>query len=238
MVNLSHTAAVFLSLSLFKASAEDAIPQACTEQFNSLVSCTALLSDLGSSCLECWSSSLPTDATDCNDGESKFCAAFASCDCGSCNPQVLAITDCLVDDGVGGGGCQIDCGTSTGTLDPNQDTPAIDYSVPKACAEQFSSLVSCTTFLPDLGESCLECWTNSIPKDPTDCNDGETKFCAAFASCDCGSCDSEIIAITDCLVDEGVGGEGCQIDCESGSSSKSLALAFVLVSGIVLALTL
>lgn len=214
MVNLSHTAAFFLSLFLYKVSAEDTIPLNCTEQFNSLVSCTALLSDLGDSCLACWTSSLPQDATDCADGETRFCTAFASCDCGSCNTEVLAITDCLVDEGVGGEGCQIDCGETTATLNPEPDTPATDDDIPEACTELFDSLVTCAAALPDLGFACLGCWSNTIPRDATDCTDGESQFCAAFESCNCESCDSQVITLTSCLVDEALGLSGCQFDCE------------------------
>ena len=236
MVKLSKT--VFLFLLLCKVSAGNIVPDACTELSDSLQNCTALLSDNGDSCLECWISSIPQDAKECNDGENDFCAAFASCDCGSCSQVIIDVTECLVD---AKGGCYIDCGTTTATLDPKVDTPATNNTIPEACTEQFNSLVSCAAALPDLGQTCLKCWPTSIPQDATDCNDGERKFCAAFTSCYCGSCDSKVVAITDCLVNQRLqelGDAVCQINCGSGGSGMPLASAFALISSIILALTL
>ena len=95
----------------------------------------------------------------------------------------------------------------------------IPFAIPDACTAQATSFSSCAATLPDAGDSCLGCWVSYVPQDATDCNDGETQFCAAFASCDCGSCDPDVIALTDCLVDEGVGGDGCQVDCEGKSGN-------------------
>lgn len=243
MVKLSHVGTFLLSLLHHTVTAEDSIPEACTAQFNALTSCTADLPDIGVTCLACWGNSLPQDATDCSDGESKFCAAYQSCSCGECDLEILNMTDCLVDQGVGGEGCQIDC--TTATFEPSK--PVTDVSA--ACPDEFNALFLCAIGSSDGGDTCLDCWSKAIPDEVMDCNEGQSKICGASKSCECGSCNQEIIAFTDCLVDQVVGGEGCQIDCESsgspdpgvgvsGVTTKTSVFNILLVAAIVLALGL
>ena len=98
------------------------------------------------------------------------------------------------------------------------------------CGDQFGALALCTD-----GDACLECLDMETQDEPMECSDGQDLFCAAFHKCDCGSCDKEVLALGDCLLDNLAGGEACQLDC-SGTSAKQLASASVLICGMILAL--
>ena len=251
MVNLSHTSVVFFLLFFGKAFAEDTIPEACTEQFDSLVNCTALLPDLGLTCLGCWSTTLPQGATDCSDGESKFCATFASCDCENCDSQVAVLSSCLFNEVLGGDGCEFDC--EDFAVDPDAPTASPPQTggggLFDVCPTEFNALVVCTIDAPD-GDECLDCWEQQFPTDVTTCSEGNSQICAASEKCQCASCGPEIVAYTDCLLDEVVGGDGCQLDCAttgnpdtgagdtSGDFPNPVTSTLALIAGTFFALTL
>ena len=115
MVKLSQTVTFLFTLFLCRAFADD-IPTACYDELIAIANCVALLPDAGASCATCWSNSIPQDATACNDFEGRFCPAFTSCDCGSCDPQVIAYVNCVTDDVLGESVCEINCSnTGSGT---------------------------------------------------------------------------------------------------------------------------
>lgn len=248
MVKLSHTVTFALSLFLGHALADDSIPAACKGDFNAVAACALQMPDGGVSCIECWGNSA-SDATDCNEFESQFCAAFESCNCESCDSQVITLTSCLVDEALGLSGCQFDCEDVTVEPDGPSEPPQTGGQITDVCPNEFNALFLCALGSPDEGGDCLDCWQQEIPGEVTDCSEGQSKICAASTKCQCGSCDQEIVAYTECLLNEVVGGEGCTLDCAnlenhdavddtSGDSLRSLASTFALMAGMLLAFTL
>ena len=96
----------------------------------------------------------------------------------------------------------------------------LDQACSENCDSIFDSVVSCVFPMSDGGVSCLECWSDSPPQSASDCGAFENQFCAAFENCNCGGCDSVILAYSDCTVDEAFGGDVCQIDCVGGNNGN------------------